>query len=538
MTNSRFGWLGLMCAGVVGASDSVTVIEQRSEPALKQIAETLVPGRIRHEQGFSYTAGLSAGRMGDKNGKSICSLLENGKPLPHPRALHATIRKVGKGHYSHWTAGTLYFSTSDNSDPRTNGRTYTLASEQQVLRRSIRLAVKKPDSSYQVQGNINRSIGNRRLVIRNADRETAVIPRLSMKGWPDLTSGDGILGSILKPGMGDEEKSVAIWKFLVDWRYHHYPAEQGDEIHDPVRFINVYGYGFCDDSARNTAALAQLAGLRARVWGLSGHVVAETYYDGRWHMFDPDHEVFYRMPAGHVASVEELARNPQLITKTESDPIGSDTRSIAKLYTTTENNSVRERKIPTTHQLRPVLQPGDELVFDFESRRKIHRTTFTDHPLPPAFGNGRLTRKLKLQDRESTVQFEWPYVVLDAQLKWPAAQTDPPPRISVSANGKTFKMIPIRQLGAENVVELAQWLKSQNRAIYRFHLRIHRDSAGSSLREIPLHVEFQFAPRAVPQVQPGANQFRVHAETTNGQPLPTDWRGLEITHEWEEAEAR
>ena len=33
-------------------------------------------------------------------------------------------RKDGKGRYSHWGARSLWFSTSDNSDPRTNGREY------------------------------------------------------------------------------------------------------------------------------------------------------------------------------------------------------------------------------------------------------------------------------------------------------------------------------------------------------------------------------------------------------------------------------
>lgn len=538
MMNSRFGLLGLFWTGLLGAAASPIVIEQSSEPALKRVEEVLVPGRIRHESGFCYTAGLTAGRAGDKDGISNCTLLENGKPLPHPSARHAAIRSVGMGRYSHWTAATLYFSTTDNSDPRTNGRSYALVSERQVVNHAMRLGVTQATASYQIPAGSDQPISNRRLIIRNIDSDTAVIPRLSLEGWPDLSSSEGILASILKPGMSEEEKSIAIWKFLVDWRYHHYPAEQGDEVHDPVRFINVYGYGFCDDSARNTAALAQLAGLRSRVWGLSGHVVAETYYDGGWHMFDPDHEVFYRTPAGHVASVEELAGNPQIITKTKRDPIGSDSKAIARLYTTTEDNSVREKKIPAIHRLRPVLQPGDELVFDLQAREKIHRTTFNDRPLPPSFGNGRLNRKLNLEDRESTISIEWPYVILDAELNLPANGADPLPKFAASIDGKSFENIPITRRDRENVVRIADWLKSQGRAVYRFQLRITRDSAGSGLRQIPLHVDFQFAPRAVPQIQSGETRFHIRTQAADGKSLPADWRGLEITHEWEAVKGR
>ena len=50
---------------------------------------------------------------------------EDGKPLPSPDAMHDDIRKDGLGRYSVW-GKSLYFSTSDNSDPVTNGRVYEL----------------------------------------------------------------------------------------------------------------------------------------------------------------------------------------------------------------------------------------------------------------------------------------------------------------------------------------------------------------------------------------------------------------------------
>ena len=55
-------------------------------------------------------------------------LFEEGKPLGPPRSLHAHIREQGGGRYSHWTRETLYFSASDSTDPRTNGRRYEVAS--------------------------------------------------------------------------------------------------------------------------------------------------------------------------------------------------------------------------------------------------------------------------------------------------------------------------------------------------------------------------------------------------------------------------
>lgn len=54
-------------------------------------------------------------------------LYENDLPLGPAHSLHETIRLTGFGVYSHWNNG-LIFSSSDNSDPRTNGRIYTLKS--------------------------------------------------------------------------------------------------------------------------------------------------------------------------------------------------------------------------------------------------------------------------------------------------------------------------------------------------------------------------------------------------------------------------
>ena len=50
-------------------------------------------------------------------------LFEGGQELGPAHSLHATIVKFGDGAFSDWN-GTLLFSTSDNSDPSANGRSY------------------------------------------------------------------------------------------------------------------------------------------------------------------------------------------------------------------------------------------------------------------------------------------------------------------------------------------------------------------------------------------------------------------------------
>ena len=59
---------------------------------------------------------------------SPLELLEDDRLLRPAHTAHDEIRTTGLGSYSHWR-GALYFSTSDNSDPQTNGRRYSIRVE-------------------------------------------------------------------------------------------------------------------------------------------------------------------------------------------------------------------------------------------------------------------------------------------------------------------------------------------------------------------------------------------------------------------------
>ena len=58
------------------------------------------------------------------NQHSPVLLYEDDKPLAHPHSSHRAIAEIGAGRYSHWKDIGFVFSTSDNSDPETNGRHY------------------------------------------------------------------------------------------------------------------------------------------------------------------------------------------------------------------------------------------------------------------------------------------------------------------------------------------------------------------------------------------------------------------------------
>lgn len=85
---------------------------------------------LRSDGGFAYKIGyvLPGGDSNEFPTVSVLRIFENGVELHPAHSQHADIRDFGKGRFSHWGT-TLYFSTSDNTDPVTNGREYTYTTD-------------------------------------------------------------------------------------------------------------------------------------------------------------------------------------------------------------------------------------------------------------------------------------------------------------------------------------------------------------------------------------------------------------------------
>jgi hypothetical protein len=123
-----FAVLGLACAALALACLAVISLPP---PAFETTITKATP-----ESGYAWVASLPKtfpGTLrplyrisnGDIDRDRSTKLTENGRPLGLGGALHDDIRQMGQGRYSHW-GNSLYFATSDNSNPNTNGRRYIL----------------------------------------------------------------------------------------------------------------------------------------------------------------------------------------------------------------------------------------------------------------------------------------------------------------------------------------------------------------------------------------------------------------------------
>lgn len=99
----------------------------------------LDPATVRFEEGFAYVAPvplrvrwpcvIKSDTSGPLDSRLV--VVEDGRPLGPGHSAHSSIRTEGHGRYSHWSDH-VWFSTSDRSDPRTNGRTYAVSAKPDV----------------------------------------------------------------------------------------------------------------------------------------------------------------------------------------------------------------------------------------------------------------------------------------------------------------------------------------------------------------------------------------------------------------------
>lgn len=83
-------------------------------------------GDFEEQGGFAFSARTRYPALSAHRGPSAAVVLEDGRPLPgRANAMHDDIRSRGAGSFSFWY-DFVYFATSDNSDPRTNGRRYEI----------------------------------------------------------------------------------------------------------------------------------------------------------------------------------------------------------------------------------------------------------------------------------------------------------------------------------------------------------------------------------------------------------------------------
>jgi len=125
---------------------------------------------------------------------------------------------------------------------------------------------------------------------------------------PDYTDIGSMIHSMTANWPQTKEKCWAMWYWNHIARRQTAPMiVHGQELSDPVRQFNDYGYTMCSTIAGTNCAIWGAMGLKVKFWDISLHTVPEVEYDGRYHMYDNSLSAIYTLCDGRtIAGVEDI----------------------------------------------------------------------------------------------------------------------------------------------------------------------------------------------------------------------------------------
>ncbi len=407
-------------------------------------------------------------------------------------------------------------------------------------------------------------------------------PKLLRSGQPDSTDLKKFTNAIYAQAGAQTppEKAEAIWRFfLTDGRFvkpgfwYHIAGwtyeEPTGEVLDPIKLLNSYGFGLCYHIAPLLEAVFEAGGFAdARCWFLTGHTVAEVFYDGRYHYFDSDMMGYNVAGDGsfrgkQVVSVRDLERNANIILGKLASPgkvkpqvvdypwYPADVRAhamkdLADLFTTTANNYLYPyTRYSSGHSMDFVLRPGEKLIRYFKPEEpglfylpyKFDGKQWTEFPQeiaeyhirtadgPRSQKDDRLWATGRIEytpphiaDQAVTViDMPSPYVIIDARFSIDAKlpSKDATLRIETSTDGGRSWTSAGTLQGphqGEFMIEPAVLVRSAHGKLtavsgsYGYKVKITKDPS-THIAALHLVSRIQLNPRTLPAVQPGENHF-------------------------------
>jgi hypothetical protein len=388
---------------------------------------------------------------------------------------------------------------------------------------------------------------NRSVRMENVGETDIVNPWLS-NGRNNFRDVKEIVSSAITPGMTDAEKAFALWFQEIQYR-HHCPGDN-NELGDPVKVFNMYGYNTCGNDSICLATLWRAAGLRVAPARALGHCISQTFYDNRWHFYDGDmHSVYLLRDNETVAGEQDIARDHDLIKRTHSkgillpDTWWAGQEMCAMYFFEGAVTGERSGRADTTMNM--VLRPGEAIVWRWGQHDpvKYHGALQTMPTYPSAIFNGLWEYRPHFsketwrkgaatvenitsgpdglaaeEGKKGTIVWTMrsPYVFVGGGLEAEGAGA----QFFISADGKAWEAVKDNMDKFFSIVGPAR---------YEYRLKCQLEGP-ARLRRLAVTSDVQMAPLALPEMVVGENRF-TYSDRSAGD------RKVRITHNWVERSA-
>jgi acetyl esterase/lipase len=388
---------------------------------------------------------------------------------------------------------------------------------------------------------------NRAVRMENVGDSDVINPWLS-NGRNDFRNLPAIVSAALRPGMTDREKAMALWWLQTTHRFHATTNDQ--EVNDPVKVFNVYGYTTCGDDSICLAGLWRTAGFKVRPARVVGHCITQVAFDGRWNLLDGDMGPFFLLRDNvTLASEQDLVRDHDLLKRSHTHGIlDRDSRTEAEWSAALfvyEGQAGGDRQSARDTTMNMVLRPHEAIVWRWGHVVPLKYHGKSDLTLwgpraPERVCNGLweyhpdFTRASWQKGAESVANVEvkdghllaqpgrtgvvvWkmrsPYVFVGGNLEVEGQGA----RFSLSWDGTSWKEV------GHNLDAL---FPPQETARYVYWLKCELPP-GARLDRLAISNDLQMAPLALPGMVVGDNHFTY----TDQSPGP---RQVRVTHDWVE----
>ena len=221
------------------------------------------------------------------------------------------------------------------------------------------------------------------LTIENTGKTLVRNPKIIVNGKRNWCNMEEVLAEALKDAQNEQEKIYLLWDFMRKNRYHDSPVfghASADELHDPVKMLNIYTGGLCDDAGSCGSSLYYHAGFNSEKNGedpyvrcLHGHMMCEVFYDGDYQFMDIDEDVFYLDRENEKPVSGDVVCRDHDLAKRERHygPIfqGWQTgESAASLFGIDDAST---KRIVAGHKMDITLRPGEKLVYSWDNIGKL-----------------------------------------------------------------------------------------------------------------------------------------------------------------------
>ena len=386
---------------------------------------------------------------------------------------------------------------------------------------------------------------NRAVRMENVGETDVINPWLS-NGRNNFRTIGEIVAAAMEPGMSDKEKAIALWYQETRHRYHF--GTEDNEVINPVKVFNVYGYNTCGNDSICLAGLWHRAGLEVSPARLMGHCISQVFYDGRWHLMDGDmHSIYLLRDNETIASEYDLARDHDLIKRSHVHGIlFPDTRATseweAALYIY-EGEAKGDRDCQDGHTMNMVLRPGESLTWRWGHLSPVKYHGKSPVKYPDTISNGlweyrpdftrdiwrkgadtveniKTTSDGLVAETGETGVIVWtmrsPYVFVGGSLEIEGSGAE----FALSWDGETWQEVR---------GNLDSLFPPAGEARYQYYLRCQL-SGDARIKRLGIVNDLQMTPLLLPEMMVGENNFVYTDQSAGGQKV-------RITHEWVERSA-